>query len=135
MNALEISSDKSRLDLELIYNFLTNSYWAKGRTKETIQKCVEGSVCLGAYLDGNQVGFLRAVTDKALFGYIFDVFIIEKWRGQGFSLQLMKALIEDPEYRQTRWMLKTTNAGELYKKLGFAPMSSADGLYIRSPNS
>ena len=130
MGELEISDDKTRLDIDVIHNFLTNSYWAQGRPKEVVQKCIEGSYCLGGYLEDQQVAFLRAVTDKTLFGYVFDVFVLEEYRGRGFAGQLLRALIENPEHQSIRWMLKTKDAQALYQKVGFTALPSSEGLYI-----
>jgi hypothetical protein len=59
MTELEISTDKSRLDTDMIYKFLSDSYWAKDRPKEIVDTSIENSLCFGAYLDGQQVGFAQ----------------------------------------------------------------------------
>jgi hypothetical protein len=38
---IEISTDKSKLQIEVIHQFLTESYWAKGRTFEEVKKTIE----------------------------------------------------------------------------------------------
>lgn len=38
-NTFYISTDKSQLDVDVIFNYLTNqSYWAKGRSREAVKK-------------------------------------------------------------------------------------------------
>lgn len=133
MDPIEISHDKSRLDLEVIHGFLAQSDWAKGRSKDLVRKCIDGSFCIGAYSGGRQIGFVRAVTDATLFGYIFDVFVLEGHRGRGAGRLLMQALLQHPELAGVKWMLRTSSAGPLYVKLGFNPLESAEGLYIRKP--
>jgi GNAT superfamily N-acetyltransferase len=89
MNDPLISDDKSKLDVELIHNFLTTSYWAKGRTIEEVKKSIEHSICFGVYKGGKQIGFARIVTDYTVIAYLMDVFILEEYRGNGFSKLLL----------------------------------------------
>ncbi len=73
---MDISTHKSRLNLEYIVNYLSKqSYWAKGRSKERILKSIDGSLCFGVYLNEKQIGFARIVTDYAVFAWVMDVFI------------------------------------------------------------
>jgi GNAT superfamily N-acetyltransferase len=92
--SIRISTDKSGLDVQLIHNYLCNeSYWAKGRTLETVIKSIDNSLCFGVYLDENQIGFARVVTDFAIFAWVLDVFILEKYRGQGYGKELMNSIV------------------------------------------
>lgn len=72
-----ISTDKSHLDVDVIHSFLTTSYWAAGRSVETIRRSIENSVPFGLYKGDQQVGFARVITDYATFAWIADVFILE----------------------------------------------------------
>jgi hypothetical protein len=51
-----ISNDKSLLDTDVICGFLSRSYWASNRPKETILRSIERSICFGAYLADRQIG-------------------------------------------------------------------------------
>ena len=42
---ITISTDKAKLDISLIHTFLTTSYWAEGRTLETIASSIEVLPC------------------------------------------------------------------------------------------
>ncbi len=120
LNDVQISTDKSLLDIEVIFNFLSTSYWAKGRSLQVIKKSIQNSLCFGVYLGKKQVGFARVVTDYATFAYIADVFILEDHRGKGFSKKLMEIIIGYPELKNIRrWMLATKDAHNLYNKFGF----------------
>src|SRR5690349_1527097 len=88
----EISTDKSRLDIGLIHAFLSSSYWAKGIPRAVVEKSVKNSLCFGAYRDGRQVGFGRAVTDLATFAYVADVFVLPEHRGRGIARSLINAM-------------------------------------------
>ncbi len=115
-----ISTDKSRLDLTVIHDFLTKSYWAAGIPIETVKKSIEHSLAFGVYKDGKQVGFARVITDFATFAYIGDVFILEDYRGQGLSKWLMEVIADYPELQGLRrWVLLTRDAHGLYRKTGF----------------
>jgi len=117
---IEISTDKSRLDVPFIQNFLKDIYWAAGRTMEEVQTTINHSHCFGIYLDGKQIGFARVIADYVVFGYMMDVFITEQQRGKGYSSLLIKFMLEDPKLQQLKiWRLATTDAHFLYKKFGF----------------
>jgi len=118
-----ISTENSELNIDFIHQFLTNSYWAKGRTKEAVQTTLEHCLNFGVYIDSKQIGFARVLTDYAVFGYLMDVFIIEEHRGNGYSKKLLKTIMEHPELQGIqRWMLATNDAHELYKQFGFKPL-------------
>ena len=118
-----ISSDRSLIDLWVVHSFLTESYWAKGVSEEIVQRSIENSICLGAYKDGEQVGFARAVTDRATFAFLADVFVIESERGNGVGKMLVEAALNHPELRELRrWLLATDDAHGLYERFGFGPL-------------
>ncbi len=126
-----ISTDKSKLDVHAIHDFLANrSYWAKGRSYDTVKQSVENSLCFGMYNSfGKQIGFARVITDYSVFAYILDVFILEDYRGRGLSLKLMDHILQHPDLQGLhRIMLATKDAHSLYEKFGFQPTRSADKL-------
>jgi GNAT superfamily N-acetyltransferase len=116
-----ISTDKDKLDVELIYNYLTNdSYWAKGISFDTVKKSIDNAVCFGLYENDKQIGFTRVVTDMATFGYIGDVFVLEQHRGKGLSKWMMECVLKHPQLQGfRRWILLTRDAQGLYKQFGF----------------
>ncbi|HEY3251540.1 MAG TPA: GNAT family N-acetyltransferase, partial [Ignavibacteria bacterium] len=98
-----ISTDKSKLDIELIHNYLCNhSYWANGIAFDTVNRSIENAVCFGLYDNDRQVGFARVITDKATFGYLGDVFVLESHRGKGLSKWLMECVLKHPELQGFR---------------------------------
>ncbi len=123
-----ISTDRSRLDLDVIYGFLTNCYWSKGIPREVVARSIEHSLCFGVY-DGSgaQVGFARVVSDFATVAYLGDVFILESHRGRGLSKWLMESITQHPALQGLRrWILLTRDAHGLYKKFGFTPVKAPD---------
>ena len=117
----EISTDRSRLDLELIHSYLSNeSYWASGRSREVIERSIENSLPFGIYTQNKQVGFARIVTDYATFAWVADVFVLAEHRGRGLSKWLMEVIITHPRLQGfRRWVLSTKDAHGLYEKFGF----------------
>jgi len=122
--AFEISTDKSRLDIEMIHRFLAEeSYWAKNRSLEQTKTAIENSICFGVYQGERQVGFARVISDQATFAYLGDVFILDEFRGQGLSKKLMEAVVSHPDLQGLRrWVLATRDAHGLYEKYGFMPL-------------
>jgi GNAT superfamily N-acetyltransferase len=116
-----ISTDNSKLDIDLIYDYLSNhSYWAKGIPFDTVKKSIDNAVCFGLFENDKQIGFARVVTDKATFGYLGDVFILESHRGKGLSKWLMECILKHPELQGfRRWILLTRDAQDLYRQFGF----------------
>jgi len=120
---IEISTDKSKLQLKVIHQFLTKTYWAKGRTFEEVKKSIENSFCFGVYLKGEQIGFARVATDYTVFAYLMDVFILPEYRGNGSSKRLMKTINNHPALQSCKvWMLKTSDAHQLYNQFGYTEL-------------
>ena len=131
-----ISTDKEKLDIDLIHSFLAKSYWAEGISKEVIRKSVEASLCFGVFENDKQIGFARMITDKATFAYLADVFIIEDYRGRGLSKLLMEVIMSHPDLQGLRrFMLATRDAHGLYKQFGFTPLTNTDRwMQIHNPD-
>jgi len=130
-----ISKDKSKLDTELIYKFLSKSYWANNRTKQQVEKSIDNSICFGIYNSNYQIGFARIITDQTTFAYICDVFILEQHRKKGNAQKLMKAILSDNLFVEIkRWYLITKDAQSLYKKFGFVEHTNPEKILMSIPN-
>ena len=124
-----ISTDKRRLDLQFIFDFLAHrSYWAHGRTFAVISRSIENSLCFGVYDGDQQVGFARVVTDYATFGWVCDLFILESHRTHSLGKWLVQSLVSHPSLATIRrLLLATKDAHELYRKhAGFEPLSEPE---------
>jgi GNAT superfamily N-acetyltransferase len=129
MNDFLVSTDRSKLDLKVIESFLSHrSYWAKGRSLQTIQKSIANSLCFGIYTSkAEQVGFARVLSDFAVFAWIMDVFILEEHRKNGLGQLLMKSIMEHPDLQGLeRWGLGTKDAHGLYEKFGFRKLKTPE---------
>jgi GNAT superfamily N-acetyltransferase len=118
---IEISTDRSRLDVAMIHGFLADSYWVPGISRAGVEKCIEHSLCFGVYADVRQIGFARLITDYVRFAHVLDVFILPEFRGQGVAKLLMNNILSHPELQTiTRYTLHTRDAHGLYAQFGFA---------------
>ncbi len=128
INDYFFSTDKTKLQINVIYNYLANeSYWAKNIPLSIVQQSIEGSLCFGIYNNTQQIGFARVITDSATFGYLADVFILEGYRGQGLSKHLMRFIMAYPAFKPLRrFMLATKDAQGLYKQFGFNQLATPE---------
>jgi N-acetylglutamate synthase-like GNAT family acetyltransferase len=133
---ITVSTDKSKLDINVIHGFLSESYWAKGRTQEQVKQSIENAICFGIYLKNNQIGFARVLSDKVAFAYLMDVFILEKYRGNGFSQALLTAIFNNQELKNvSKWFLATRDAHGLYRKFGFREVARPERLMEKVAHS
>ncbi|MDT8306970.1 MAG: GNAT family N-acetyltransferase [Anaerolineae bacterium] len=126
-----IGTDPELLDLDFIHDFLANeSYWARGISREEVETAIENSLNFGLYRDGQQLAFLRVITDYATFAYISDVFVAAAYRGQGLAQALLRCALRHPQLQGLRkWTLDTRDAQSLYYRFGFR-VPPAPGKYM-----
>lgn len=122
------SDDASRIDVDYVHAFLTAAYWSPGISREVVARGIENSIAFGVYdTSGKQCGFARAITDRATFAYIADVFVDERERGKGLGKLLMRAIMSHTELQGLRrWMLGTRDAHGLYAQVGFEALVRSD---------
>jgi GNAT superfamily N-acetyltransferase len=123
----ELDDDKARLDVARIHGWLAASYWSPGIERELVERAIAGSHCLGAYRDGEQVGFARAITDHASFAWIADVWVAEQCRGEGLGRRMVGWFVDHPRFVGIRrFGLVTADAHGVYAKLGFTQLNRPD---------
>ncbi|MES2812465.1 MAG: GNAT family N-acetyltransferase [Bacteroidota bacterium] len=126
---ITVSTDKDKLNLPFIQNFLKDTYWAKNRTIETLQTSIDNSLCFGIYLNNEQIGFARVITDLVSIAYPMDVFVIEEHQGKGYATILLNAVMSEPQLQQIKiWGLATLDAHSFYKKFGFTSVDNPEKL-------
>lgn len=127
-----ISSDKEKLDLEVISKFLNSSYWAKDRPIDVIINSIKNSLCFGVYDGDRQIGFARFVTDYATFAWLADVFILDSYQGKGLGKWLMDTIHEHPDLSTVHyWILFTNDAHGLYARYGYETLPNPEYLMKR----
>jgi len=117
----ELDDDPGRVDVDAVHDFLANhSYWARGRPREVVERLVrEATRVVGLYQCGAQIGFARVVSDGEVFAYLADVYVLPEHRGRGLGVELVREIVERGPHSELRWLLGTSDAHELYAKLGF----------------
>lgn len=119
-----ITDDPCLLDLDVIHGFLTNSYWSAGVPRDLLKRAIENSLSFGVYYASKQVGFGRAITDRASFAYLADIFILDSHQGRGLGKRLMRFIRSHPDLQgPRRWHLVTRDAHGLYQQFGFSGLS------------
>lgn len=98
MQGFRITTSLDDMDLDVIYQFISNSYWGKGIPRERLEKSLRHSFCFAVLDDEKQlVAFARLITDRTTFAYLADVFVVEVHRGKGISKWLISEIVAHPD--------------------------------------
>jgi GNAT superfamily N-acetyltransferase len=136
-----ITTDPQKLDLDAIHAFLSRSFWAEGIPKETVATSIANSLCFGLFDNAEQVGFARVVTDRATYGYLCDVYVLESHRGRDLGKWLIATVMAHPDLQGLRrFQLVTRDAHGLYRRHGFKVPDDPDrhmelfrhGMYVEN---
>jgi GNAT superfamily N-acetyltransferase len=130
----EIDANPARVDRDAIWQFVsTEAYWARWRSRADIEQQLLGSWRVVGCYDhaGRMVGFARAVSDGVDLAYLTDVYVLASHRGRGLGHAILHEMIDNGPGRDFRWMLHTSDAHDLYRKLGF---SEPDRRYMERPS-
>ena len=136
MNRLEekiyYSTEREDMDMNLIFDFIKNSYWGNLRTFEEQKTAIDHSLNFGLFKNEQQIAYARVMTDRVFFAYLLDVFVVEEEQGKGYSKLLIDQILNDPRIKDIdRWMLATKDAHSLYEKFGFELVKSPEKLMDR----
>lgn len=119
-----ISTDPARLDMNAVHDFLSRTYWAKGRPRERTEEAAANSLVFGVYEGRHQIGMARVVTDFSIVAYLCDVFIREDFRGRGLGKWLVQNILEHPDLIHVRrWLLTTEDAHGFYQQFDFVQLA------------
>lgn len=129
-DTIKIREGFKEMDFPMIHDFISQSYWSKNISAETLRKALQHSLCFGAFLTKepqNQVGFGRVITDMATFAYLADVFVLESYRKRGIATYLLKTIFSHQDLQNVRrFLLATKDAHPLYRQLGFTPLENPE---------
>lgn len=134
MTSLRISTDRSELDVDMIHHFLSKeSYWARGIAHARVERAIAHSLCFGGFIGRQQVAFARVVTDTATLAYLKDVFVLAPFRGRGYGIALVQAVLAHPDLQDVSMSLATDDAHGLYARFGFVTSESPPGRLMVRP--
>ncbi|MYT32331.1 MULTISPECIES: GNAT family N-acetyltransferase [unclassified Streptomyces] len=128
-----LSMDPDRLDVAQVHQWLsTDAFWALGRTRESVEESVRGSLNFAVYdASGSQVAYARVVTDRTTFAWLCDVYVAPAHRGKGLGTWLAEAVRDHlAPYRLKRVLLSTLDAHEVYAKAGFVPVPNPEKFMV-----
>jgi ribosomal protein S18 acetylase RimI-like enzyme len=127
-----ISTDRARIDFDVVHAFVSQAYWSPGIPRVLVERAARHSLPFGLYhqppdASPRQIGYARVLTDYTAFAYLMDVFVLEEHRGRGLARWLMETILGHPELQEVRaWQLKTRDAHGLYARVGFARPSDPE---------
>jgi predicted N-acetyltransferase YhbS len=121
----ELDDDPGRVDVDAVHDYLaTESYWAEGRSRETVERLVrEATRVVGLYVEGQQVGFARAFSDGVALAYLADVYVLPEHQGRGLGVELVREMVENGQLAGVKWILHTRDAHDLYRRFDFGEPS------------
>lgn len=115
-----ISTDRARIDIAAVHDFLSKTYWSPGIPEDVVRRGIAGALCFGIYHGRDQVGFARVITDRATYAYLSDVYVLEAHRGRGLAKWMMELVMAHPSLQGLRrFALSTRDAHALYEQFGF----------------
>jgi GNAT superfamily N-acetyltransferase len=116
----ELDDDKARVDVAAVHAYLTEAYWALGRSREEVADQLRSAWrVVGAYRGGAQVGYARAVSDGHTSAHLLDVYVLPEHQGHGVGLAICREICDGAGGTELRWTLHTRDAHGLYRRLGF----------------
>src|SRR3954468_3134238 len=92
-----LSPDASRVDVDTVHRWLSlDAYWALGRPREVVEKTIESSWVWSVFApEGEQVAFLRAVTNGLPFAWVCDGYFHPAHRGHGIATWVSAEAVGD----------------------------------------
>ena len=122
-----ISTERSRIDLAMVHEFLSTSYWGEGITLPQVERQVGASLPFGLYIDGRMIGFCRVISDYTRWAMLCDVIVLEEHQGRGYGRRLVRATMDHPELRDVnRWILATKDVHGVYEPCGFTELGKPE---------
>lgn len=127
-----VTTDPTAFDIDVIYGYLTRSYWKRGVPKDQVIQAIEHSLNFGLFDDTVQIGFARVITDYTDFAYLCDVFVLEAYQGAELGSWMLDCILAYPHLQGLRqFTLATRDAHEFYRKRGFQAFEEPDKWMVK----
>ena len=130
MPKIQFCEGYEKMDFDKVTAMLTNAYWSKGIEKdEVMQGAANSALVVGIFIDNEQIGYARAISDKTRVAYISDVYVDEPYRNQGIGVRIVEYILNHKSLLDVYvWMLATRDAHSLFATFGFQPLAKPEGL-------
>ena len=98
-----------------------NTFWARDRNKQQIDKMLLNSTVVVSLWHHNQlIGFGRATSDLVFRAVLWDVVVASDRQGLGLGKLIIEAILTNKKIKSVeRIYLMTTNSSEFYRQFGF----------------
>lgn len=118
---LEISDDRTRVDVAQLLELYRTTWWAHDRSHEQIRRALDHSHPVVTAWEGiTLVGFARVISDLTYRATIWDVIVRPSHQGHGLGRTIMNAILEHPDLKTvTQFFLLTSDKHAFYERLGF----------------
>ena len=121
------------MQIDDIMQLLSQTHWACKRSRETVEKAIENSLCFGIIDEkGKQIAFGRTVTDYATMFYVSDVVVDKDHQKHGLGGRFVEFIKSAEELKYLWGFLGTTKAKNFYSKFGFEPK---DDFFMAMPKT
>lgn len=121
---MKIISTFSVEQIKQVHQMYKQVWWANNRSYDDTESCIEGSqVCIGITdTNGDLVGFTRVVTDFIFKAIIFDVIVVEPYRGSGLGKELVTLVRNHEKLQKVKHfeLYCLPEMEEFYSNLGFS---------------
>jgi len=100
---------------------------SEGIPASLVARAIAGSIPFSLFHGTTQIGFARVITDRATYGYLADVYVLDAYRGQGLGRWLVDCIMRHPDLQTLRrFSLVTRDAHGLYAQAGFSPLAAPE---------
>jgi GNAT superfamily N-acetyltransferase len=122
-----VTTDMARIDIAAVHATLAASYWSPGIPIAILERGIAHSLAFGLLEDERTIGFARAITDRATYAYLADVYVDASRRGRGLGTWLVECVLAHPDLQGLRRLaLVTRDAHGLYAKFGFTALAAPE---------
>lgn len=129
MPGIRLSDRSEDVDVPML-----SRWWRHGRSLASTEQIVANSMNFTVIdqTSGEQIGYGRAVTDRATFAWLTDVVVKRSRRGQGIGTALVGFACERLDALGVkRIALATEDAHGLYARFGFEAVASPERWMLR----
>lgn len=118
---MEIKHNNDLTIDEVFKLYDSNGWTAYAEDKEKLMRAIKNSYTISAYIDGELVGMVRAVTDHETILYVQDILIEPRLQRQGIGSVLMNEMMETFSGIRQKMLLtdETPKTRGFYESLGY----------------